>query len=128
MIVSPIGFSHFLLKVPEPKNGTTTRAMLVTILHRLEGTPAVSAGNPFKDVKSNQWYTDAVLWANENGIACGYGNGVFGPMDTLTREQFAAMLQRYNQCWNRLKCMRSHPRESQNDNPSKASGRNGITQ
>lgn len=76
-------------------NGTTTRAMLVTILHRLEGTPAVSAANPFKDVKANQWYTDAVLWANENGIARGYGNGVFGPMDTLTREQFAAMLQRY---------------------------------
>ena len=76
-------------------SGTTTRAMLATILWRLEGEPAVSGRNPFRDVKADQWYTEAVLWANETGVAKGYGNGIFGPTDTLTREQFAAMLQRY---------------------------------
>ena len=75
--------------------GTTTRAMLVTILWRLEGESADRAENPFRDVKPNQLYTDAVLWASENGIVNGYGDGTFGPMDTLTREQFAAILQRY---------------------------------
>jgi len=76
-------------------SGTTTRAMLATILWRLEGEPAVSGRNPFRDVKADQWYTDAVLWASTNGIVKGYGDGRFGPMDTLTREQFAVMLQRY---------------------------------
>lgn len=76
-------------------DGSTTRAMLVTILHRLEGEPAVSGKNPFHDVQPNRWYTDAVLWASANGIVNGYGDGAFGPMDTLTREQFAAILQRY---------------------------------
>ena len=76
-------------------DGSTTRAMLVTILWRLEGESADRAENPFRDVKPNQWYTDAVLWASEKGIVNGYGDGTFGPMDTLTREQFAAILQRY---------------------------------
>lgn len=76
-------------------NGVTTRAMLVTILYRLEKEPAVSGKNPFADVKSDQWYTDAVIWAASNGIVKGYGNGKFGPADTLTREQFAAILHRY---------------------------------
>ena len=76
-------------------NGVTTRAMLVTILYRLEKEPAVSGKNPFADVKADQWYTDAVLWANANGIVKGYGNGKFGPADTLTREQFATILHRY---------------------------------
>ena len=76
-------------------DGSTTRAMLVTILWRLEGESADRTDNPFRDVKPNQWYTDAVLWASENGIVNGYGDGTFGPMDTLTREQFAVILQRY---------------------------------
>lgn len=76
-------------------NGTMTRAMLVTILYRMEKSPKVTGENPFTDVKAGQWYTDAVIWANAKGIVEGYGGGKFGPMDTLTREQFAAMLQRY---------------------------------
>ncbi|MBR2666860.1 MAG: S-layer homology domain-containing protein [Oscillospiraceae bacterium] len=76
-------------------DGTTTRAMIVTILHRLEGTPVVNAVNPFDDVAADQWYTDAVIWANANGIVEGYGDGMFGPADNITREQFAAILYRY---------------------------------
>ena len=78
-------------------DGTTTRAMVVTILYRLEGKPAISGANPFDDVAADQWYTDAVVWANGNGIVNGYGNGKFGPTDDITREQFAAILYRYAQ-------------------------------
>ena len=78
-------------------NGTTTRAMIVTILYRLEGKPAVSGTSPFDDVASGQWYTDAVIWASENGIVSGYGDGKFGPTDEITREQFATILYRYAQ-------------------------------
>lgn len=78
-------------------NGTTTRAMIVTILYRLEGKPAVSGTSPFDDVASGQWYTDAVIWASENDIVSGYGDGKFGPTDEITREQFATILYRYAQ-------------------------------
>ena len=74
---------------------TTTRGMIVTILHRLEGTPAVSTSGTFADVTAGRYYTDAVEWASANGIVGGYGNGRFGPNDPITREQFAAMLWRY---------------------------------
>ncbi|MCR4963815.1 MAG: S-layer homology domain-containing protein [Firmicutes bacterium] len=76
-------------------NGTTNRAMIVTILYRLAGSPAVSEANPFSDVADGQWYADAVIWANANGIVEGYGNGKFGPNDNITREQMAAILYRY---------------------------------
>nr|MCR4805280.1 CotH kinase family protein [Clostridia bacterium] len=61
--------------------GTATRAMITTILYRLEGEPAVSGANPFDDVTEGQWYCDAVIWANANGIITGYGNGELGPAD-----------------------------------------------
>lgn len=77
-------------------NGITTRAQIVTILHRLEKEPAVSGG-VFTDVEEDTWYTDAVAWAAENGIVDGYGGGRFGPNDAITREQFAAILYRYAQ-------------------------------
>ena len=73
---------------------TTTRGMVVTILYRLEGQPDVS-GSFFPDVASRQYYTDAVAWAVQNGIVAGYNNGNFGPRDTITREQLAAILFRY---------------------------------
>ncbi len=73
----------------------TSRAMIVTILYRLEGRPAVYGTSPFNDVAANTWYTKAVAWAAANGIVMGYGNGKFGPDDLITREQFAAMLYRY---------------------------------
>ncbi|MGI5935309.1 MAG: S-layer homology domain-containing protein [Oscillospiraceae bacterium] len=72
-----------------------TRAMLVTVLHRMEGKPAVTAVNNFKDVKNGQWYTNAILWANANNIVTGYGSGLFGTDDPITREQMAAILYRY---------------------------------
>lgn len=77
-------------------NATTTRGMIVTILHRLEGTPAAT-GTAFTDVPTGQWYSDAVSWASANGIVDGYGGGMFGPSDPITREQLAAILNRYSQ-------------------------------
>lgn len=75
-------------------HGTTTRGMIVTILHRLEDAPK-AGGNSFSDVAANQYYTDAVAWAAENNIVTGYGNGKFGPGDTVTREQMAVILLNY---------------------------------
>lgn len=76
-------------------DATTTRAMVVTILYRLEGEPAVTKDIKFGDVPAGTWYTDAVNWAAANGIVNGYGDGKFGPDDTITREQMAAILYRY---------------------------------
>ena len=74
-----------------------TRTMLVTVLYRLEGEPRVSGTSAFADVKDGMWYTDAVVWANANGIVTGYDNGLFGTDDSITREQMAAILYRYAQ-------------------------------
>lgn len=76
-------------------DGTLSRAMLAAILYRMAGQPAVSSINPFTDVKSGQWYTDAIVWAAETGVVTGYGNGVFGINDPVTREQIAVMLRRF---------------------------------
>ena len=76
-------------------DATTTRAMVVTILYRLDGEPAVTKDIPFADVPAGQWYSNAINWAAANGIVDGYGNGKFGPDDTITREQMAAILYRY---------------------------------
>ncbi|MCR4963722.1 MAG: S-layer homology domain-containing protein [Firmicutes bacterium] len=76
-------------------NAATSRAMIVTVLYRLAGSPAVSGDNPFSDVAEGAWYADAVAWANANGIVEGYGNGKFGSDDNITREQLAAILYRY---------------------------------
>lgn len=72
----------------------TSRAMLVTILWRLQGEPYVS-GSSFSDVKSSAYYYDAVRWAARYGIVEGYEGNVFKPDDAITREQFAAILYRY---------------------------------
>ncbi len=73
---------------------TTNRGMIVTILHRLEGAPAAGPGG-FTDVPADMYCADAVAWANANGIVNGYGNGKFGPRNTITRQQLAAILYRY---------------------------------
>ncbi|MBE6936625.1 MAG: hypothetical protein E7458_09075 [Ruminococcaceae bacterium] len=73
---------------------TTTRAMVVTILYRLEGEPAAPKANPFSDVPADEWYTDAVLWAAKEGIVLGY-DGEFFPEDEITGEQLMLILQRY---------------------------------
>jgi hypothetical protein len=74
---------------------TVTRAMIVTVLYRLEGEPAVSGKLPFPDVKAGEWYSDAILWAFRNEITLGYDDGNFGPDDPLTREQTVVILYRY---------------------------------
>lgn len=75
----------------------TSRAMIVTILYRMEGEPEAAAAAPFSDVPAGQWYSDAVAWASENGIVLGFPDGTFRPDDIITREQFAAILYRYAQ-------------------------------
>jgi hypothetical protein len=86
-------------------NGTTettfapdaamTRAMVVTTLYRLAGSPTVAGTSPFSDVADGQWYTDAVIWAAQNGIVNGYTDGTFGWKDPMTREQMATVFYRY---------------------------------
>lgn len=78
-------------------NATTTRAMIVTILYRLEGSPAVTGTSAFADVPAGQWYTDAVNWAAANQIVKGTSATTFAPNDSITREQMAAILYRYAQ-------------------------------
>ena len=76
-------------------NAPLTRAMIVTILYRMAGSPAMSGASDFKDVDSNKWFAKAVAWAAANGIVNGYGDSLFGPNDPVTREQLAAILYRY---------------------------------
>ena len=76
-------------------NAPLTRAMIVTILYRMAGSPSVSGSSDFTDVATGKWFAKAVAWAAANGIVNGYGSGLFGPNDPVTREQLAAILYRY---------------------------------
>lgn len=77
-------------------NLVLTRGMVVTVLYRHEGKPAVTSLNmPFTDVAAGQWYTDAVKWAADKEIVLGYPDNRFAPNDNVTREQLAAILHRY---------------------------------
>lgn len=78
-------------------DGSTTRAQLVTILWRLEGSPKTTGAVRFGDTAGGAWYTEAVRWAAGCGVVKGYDNGCFGPNDAVTREQMAAILYRYAQ-------------------------------
>ena len=78
-------------------NAPTTRAMLAMMLWRLEGCPAVNYTLDLENVKAGVWYTEAVRWTASQKLIRGYGNGKFGPSDTLTREQMATILYRYAQ-------------------------------
>ena len=71
-----------------------TRAMVATVLWRMEGSPKAS-GSSFSDVLSGQWYADAVAWAQSKGIVTGYPDGSFRPQSNITREQLATILFRY---------------------------------
>lgn len=73
---------------------TTNRAMIVAILYRLSGSPE-TLESTFSDVASGAYYAKAVAWAQNQGFISGYGNGMFGPEDSITREQMAAILWRY---------------------------------
>ena len=78
----------------DPEGGTS-RAMVVTILWRLEGEPVVDGAPPFTDVAEGEWYAQAVRWAAGAGIVNGTGDTTYSPNDPVTREQFAAILYRY---------------------------------
>ena len=72
-----------------------TRATLAYALYNLAGEPAVSGSSPFKDVVDDTAYTNAIIWASQQGLITGYDNGKFGPGDPVTREQAAVILWRY---------------------------------
>ena len=77
-------------------NNNIVRAQFAVILYRMEGKPEVTYKDTFPDVKEGNFYSDAVIWAAENGIVTGYTDtGLFGPNDPITREQMAAMMFRY---------------------------------
>ena len=76
-------------------NAPATRAMLVTVLHRLAGTPDAEKTHSFTDLANGAWYAGAVAWAAENGIVDGVGDALFAPNAHITREQLAAILYRY---------------------------------
>ena len=76
-------------------SGKLTRAMLVQMLYNMESRPACDAENAFIDVPVGQWYTDAVIWANDAKIVSGMGEGLFAPNMEITREQMVAMLYNY---------------------------------
>ena len=76
-------------------NNNINRAQLVTVLYRMAGEPEVTGENPFTDVPDGQWYTDAVLWAAENGITDGTSETTFSPNNPLTREQMATFFYRF---------------------------------
>lgn len=76
-------------------DSTLTRAMVVTILYRLDGKEAVSFSGKFSDVAAGLWYSEAIEWAASHGIVEGIGHGKFAPTGEITREQLAAILQRY---------------------------------
>ena len=72
-----------------------SRAMLAVILYVMAGEPAVTGESPFTDVPAGCWYTDAIVWAAQNGIVCGFGDGTFRPNEAVTRAQAAVMLYGY---------------------------------
>ena len=76
-------------------SGSMTRAMIVTVLYRAAGSPEVAEPSTFTDVPEGQWYSDAIAWAQDNGIVNGISETEFAPMANVTREQIAAILWRY---------------------------------
>lgn len=78
-------------------NTILSRGMIAQMLYALEGKPSVSAPNRFPDVSDQDWYAKAAIWAQSKGIMTGYGDGRFGPNDSLTREQLALILYNYAQ-------------------------------
>lgn len=72
-----------------------TRAQLATVLYRIAGSPAVTGTDAFTDTSDGAWYSDAVLWASQQELVSGYGGGLFGPDDPVSREQMTTILWRY---------------------------------
>lgn len=88
-LMNGVGNNHF-----DP-DGTLDRRTLATVLYRDAGGPAVNTANRFSDVLDNQWYTNAVLWADQQKLITGYGGGVFGSSDPVTKVQMDVIFQRY---------------------------------
>lgn len=78
-------------------NMSVTRAMVAQILYAIEGKPAFSGSSAFDDIRSEDWYYNAVNWAAKNNLVAGYGNRQFGPNNPVSREQLAAILYRYTE-------------------------------
>ena len=77
-------------------DGEMSRAMLVTVLYRMNGSPSVAGMTmPFQDVPGNAWYTDAVTWAYNCGVVSGMSPTTFAPMVSITREQMMTMFYGY---------------------------------
>ena len=76
-------------------NTEMSRAMLVTVLYRIAGEPAVKGTAPFRDVEKNSWYTNAVIWAYQNNVTNGVSATEFAPEENVTREQMVAFFARY---------------------------------
>lgn len=76
-------------------DASMTRAMLAAVLYRAAGSPAVTGTDDFTDTADGAWYSNAVLWASQQKLVGGYGNGLFGTNDPVTREQVTAILWRY---------------------------------
>ncbi|MDO4287045.1 MAG: S-layer homology domain-containing protein [Eubacteriales bacterium] len=89
-IMTGMGNGTFAPNIP------MTRAMVAQIIYSIEDSPAVSGKMPFSDV-DKKWYYDAILWASQNNIVAGMGNGTFRPNDVITREQYARILYNYEQ-------------------------------
>ena len=77
-------------------NDNLSRAMVVQVLYNKEGQPAISGKHKFPDVPSSQWYNNAVTWASQHNVVGGYGDGRFGPDDSVTLEQVAVILWNYS--------------------------------
>ena len=82
--ICPVSYTHLV-----------TRAMLVTILYRIENQPSADVKLKFSDVAQDGCYTSAVMWASENGIVYGVSDTAFEPETDITREQMIAVLYRY---------------------------------
>ncbi len=90
----------YMVGVKEDRFGPSTalsRAMIVTMLWRMEGSPVVNYAMSFEDVAEDQWYTEAIRWAQSTGIVTGYKDSRFGPKDNVSREQLSAILMRYSE-------------------------------
>ncbi len=76
-------------------SGKMSRAMLATVLYRMDNQPDVAFADVFSDVESGLWYSKPIIWANQSQIVEGYGEGIFASNAAITREQIAVMLYRY---------------------------------
>ena len=88
-LMAGIGSNQF---APE---SSLTRAQFATVLYRIEGTPAVTGADAFTDTPDGAWYSDAVLWVSQQNLISGYGGGLFGPNDPVSREQMTTIFWRY---------------------------------